>query len=300
MFYIIFFTIIAASVVVALVIVGRKLPQLTLIDTDILPKERETKRKKEIFQRRVDRHTNAWWQRTLDRIVPHVWRIRNGFRAMYGKMLVLDSQYTEEKPLTPEDIEDKVRTLMLKAERLIEEDDVEGAEKAFVQVISLDQKHIFAYAGLGDLYMDSKQYEQAREMFGYLIRLSVRDCAFSKPKQEKGKRPKGHIAMVHAEDCQESAEVHAEAAKNYAKYGETFEVKDDIAGARLAYEQAVLYEASNPRYLDLLVEACILEGDQERAREVLRTLDEVNPENQKLESLQERIKEMQASAPAKG
>ncbi|MFC1703071.1 hypothetical protein ACFLZO_01255, partial [Patescibacteria group bacterium] len=92
MFYIIFFIIIAASVAAALVIVGRKLPQLTLIDTDILPKERETKRKKEILQRRVDRHTNAWWQRTLDRIVPHVWRIRNGFRAMYGKMLVLDSK----------------------------------------------------------------------------------------------------------------------------------------------------------------------------------------------------------------
>ena len=117
--------------------------------------------------------------------------------------------------------------------------------------------------------------------------------------QNHRKYPKGHIAREHAEDCPESAEVHAEAAKNYAKYGETFEVKDDIAGARLAYEQAVRYEASNPRYLDLLVEACILEGDQERALDVLRTLEEVNSENQKLESLQERIKEMQASAPAR-
>lgn len=300
MFYIVFFTIIAACVIAALVIVGRKLPQLTLIDTDILPKERETKRKKEILQRRVDRHTSAWWQRTLDRIVPHVWRIRNGFRAMYGKMLVLDSQYTEEKPLTPEDIEDKVRKLMLKAERLIEEGDIAGAEKVFVQVISLDQKHVAAYAGLGDLYMDSKQHEQAREMFGYLIRLSVRGCTFRKPAQEKGKRPKGHVAMVHAADCPESAEAHAEAAKNYTKYGETFQVKDDIAGARLAYEQAVLYEASNPRYLDLLVEACILEGDQERAREVLGTLKEVNPQNQKLESLEERIREMQVNVSAEG
>lgn len=298
MFYIVFFVIIAASVIVALYIVGRKLPQLTLIDTDILPKERETKRKKEILQSRVDRHTSAWWRRTLGRIVPHVWRIRNGFRTMYGKMLVLDSKYTEEKPLTPEDIEDRVRKLMLKAERLIDEEDVEGAEKAFVQVISLDQKHVAAYAGLGDLYMDSKQHEQAREMFGFLIRLSVRGCAFRKPKQEDGKRPKGHVAMVHSEECPESAEVHAEAAKNYVKYGETFQVKDDIAGARLAYEQAVLYESSNPRYLDLLVEACILEGDQERAREVLGTLRDVNPENRKLESLEGKIKEMQTSAPA--
>jgi len=299
LFYAIFGTLIVGSLVAVLVIAGRKFPQVTLIDTETLPMEREARRKKQILKERVGRHTAAWWKRRIESVLPHASKVRTKFRALYGKMLVLDSQYQRPKELTREDIAEKVDALLRQAERQIEMGDMDAAEKTYVKVVSLDKKNVVAYGGLGDIYTETKQYEQAREMFGFLVRLSVRNCLFRRVGKREQREMPVRAALVHAEDCPAPALDHAAAAKNYAKYGKTFEIAGDAEGARLAYEQAVRFERSNPRYLDLLLEACILEGDRKRADEVLAALTEVNPENQKLASFRERLADM-AKTPVNG
>lgn len=299
LYYAAFIVLMVVSLAAALVIVGRKFPQVTLIDTETLPMEREARRKKQILKQRVGRHTADWWRRRIESVVPHATKVRTRFRALYGRMLVLDSQYTRPKELTREDIAEKVDTLLRQAERQMEEGRLDEAERTYVKVISLDKKNTNAYGGLGDIYTATKQYEQAREMFGFLVRLSVRNCLFRRVGKREQRAMPVRAALVHADDCPAPAEDHAAAAKNYAKYGKTFEIAGDAEGARLAYEQAVRFERSNPRYLDLLLEACILEGDRKRAEEVYAALAEVNPENQKLVSFRERVDAL-ARTTAKG
>ncbi|MEY4744907.1 MAG: hypothetical protein RL272_852, partial [Candidatus Parcubacteria bacterium] len=113
----------------------------------------------------------------------------------------------------------------------------------------------------------------------------------------------------HAEDgslaaereCQASASAHADIAAGCFDLGLAAQAAGDARDARSAFERAVAFEPANPRHLDLLLDACILEGDKSRASEVFARLKSANPENNKLDSLAERIAAMpEPPAPRRG
>ena len=107
-YYGIFFLIIVLSAVALGYIIGRKLPQLTLIDTESLPSEREAEKKKELMRRRVDRAAQEKARRMWSSIVPYLERLRERFRRLYRKVATLDQQFRRERQLTPELLQEKV------------------------------------------------------------------------------------------------------------------------------------------------------------------------------------------------
>jgi predicted Zn-dependent protease len=73
----------------------------------------------------------------------------------------------------------------------------------------------------------------------------------------------------------------------------------EIAAARSEYNDAITYfqhavslRPRSPRYLDFLLEACIMGGNRAGAKEALARLSAVNPENAKLGEFDRRIKGM--------
>ena len=295
MFYWIASIFIVSCLVALIVIVARKFPQLTLIDTRTLPKERETKKKKEIIHDRVGRLMAGAWKRFAERARPVLQAIRMAFRRQYWKVLQLDRKYQGQKPeVAPAPLPVGERRVLVakmleEALTLVKDGQQPEAEKKYIEIIKIDGKNTEAYRGLGDLYLDAKNHAQARETFEFLVKMSVRDCCAANKAQSPA-------AKGQPEACAAAPAVQAEIAKNYVSLSLACKALGDLAAARLALESAVAHEPANPKHLDLLIEACILEGDKQRALEVFEKFKLVNPENQKLGALYERILALPAGA----
>jgi len=298
MFYKVAIIFIGACFVAMLAIVIRKFPQLTLIDTAALPKERETRKKKEIIHERVGRMAAENWRGFAAKVGPVLKKIQAWFRRQYTKVLVLDYKYQtakpEDKPLPISDLRAIVDRLQDEAAELVKEGKGSEAEKKYVEIIKIDPKNLGAYRGLGELYLDAKNYLQAKETFEFLVKMSVKECCVAH-KGRAGRFPDAE----EGGSCPASPAVQAEIAKNYLSLSNACRLAGDPTGARLALESALGHEPANPKHLDLLIEACILEGDKERALAVFGKLKEVNPENQKLGILYEKIMALPAGGALK-
>ncbi len=294
-FYVVALVFIALCVAAIAAIVIRKFPQLTLIDVEALPKERETRKKKDIIHERVGRLVAEWWKNFAARVSPGIWALRRAFRRAYTKVLNLDYNFQGKPPAAAPvplaDARASVERMLEEARAAAKEGRTEQAEKRFVEIIKLDQKNTEAYRGLGDLYLETKHYAQAQETYAFLVKMAVRNCCLA----HKG-RACSEKDVKNLTPCPASPVVQGEIAKNYYGLAAACRAAGDLPGARLALEGAVAHEPTNPKHLDLLIETCILEGDKERALEVFEKLKQANPENQKLGALLEKISAMPAKA----
>lgn len=267
------------SLLVISVIVLRKFPQLTLIDTESLPMERDAAKKKEIIRERAERVAAAHGRRVRNFAVAIFERAQERFRHAYRRLLILERQYRMEKPATPEAAADKIATLLDSARTAQLEGEFEVAEKRYIEVLSMNLRSHDAYWGLGALYLEAKRYEESKETFAYLVRMLRKE---SRCVHNESGAP-GERA------CEASAEAHADIAMGWFDAGLAASAGGDVSYSRQAFERAVAFGPANPRHLDLLIEACIMEGDKSRAAQVFAQMQAANPENNKLESMAERI-----------
>ncbi len=292
LFYAVIFGVIIVCLGAMLAIASRKFPQLTLIDTAALPKEKETQKKKQIMDERVRRMAGEWRAALVKAFTAFFERLQQGFRRQYRKLLSLEKKYAPQPPapaVSAEEMKAKAVRALEEASALAGEGKFEEAERKYVEAVKLDRTNVGAYRGLGDLYMSQKDYVHAKETYAYLVKASVRACCAGRRKKTA---PAGQIGLA----CDAPPADLAEIAKNYLSLALACRALGDGAGAKLALENAVAHEPANPKHLDLLIEACILEGDKERAFEVFRKLKEVNPDNQKLGALYERISAIPAGS----
>ncbi len=291
LFYAVVFGVIFVCLAAMIAIAARKFPQLTLIDTKALPKEKEIQKKKQILDERVRRMSGAWRVSLVKMFTAAFERLRQGFRRQYRKLLQLESKYTAKPAAAPSaaELRAKAAKSLEDAARLAGEGKPDEAERKYIEAIKLDRTGVGAYRGLGDLYMEMKDYAHAKETYAYLVKASVRACCAGRKKKPV---QNGQVGLA----CDAPAADLAEIAKNYLSLALACRALGDNAGFKLALENAVAHEPANPKHLDLLIEACILENDKERAFEVFRRLKEVNPENQKLGALYERISAIPAGS----
>lgn len=287
------FNLIAGAIIVAClialaVVAARKFPQAALVDTDALPEEVAAKKKKEIIHDRIARAIEEWKRGAADAVRPVAERIRVWFFACFRRLLALERQLAKLS-MSKEEIAARTARFLAEGQKLMGEGKAAEAERKFIEAMSLDTRNIPAYRGLGELYMASKQYEQARETFLFLVKVCIHEWC-------PGRRPAGWFmgggaegAAARVRDCRAEPSVRAEIAKNYVELGLACRASGQPSSARDAFENALAFEPSNPRYLDLLLDTCILEGAKKRAQEILAALKEVNPDNQKLQALAGRI-----------
>lgn len=279
-FYAAAILIVIACLASAAWVVVRKFPQLSLIDTGALPLERDAKKKKAIIQDRASRMTAAFGRRIAAALTHWFERRREGFRRSYRKVLALERTYRKEKPVLPAEVDAKVAALAAEAEGLVKAGEYGDAEKRYIEILSLDRKNADAYWGLGALYLESKRYDQARETYAYLVRMIRKNgrCTHAE---------NGAVSAIRP--CAADSAAHADIAAGYLDLGISAQYAGDRQQARAGFERAVAFEPANPRHLDLLLDECILEGDKTRASEIFVQLKGANPENNKLDSLAEKI-----------
>jgi len=277
----------AAIVIVVLIclagigaVVLRKFPQLTMIDVDSMPKERDAKKKKQIAEEKVHRAMSSFGQRVVDvSTIVFTW-LRGRFRVAYARLREIERSMTPQQPISKDDISKRLPQLQAEAEIFMKEGNHVEAEKRLIEILRIDRKDADAYWGLGSVLAATKRDAEAAEIFSYLSKLLRRraNCTHDDAGIASSDRP-----------CPASAEVHTDLGAVFVDLGIVRRNAGDLPAAKAAFESSVAFGGDNPRHLDLLLEACILTTDKPRARRVLERLTQANPENQKLSAFEERI-----------
>lgn len=242
------------------VVVYRKLPHMRVIDVASIPKERERRIKEALILSKLHRTGVARLQ-GVSRVMAEAIRAvsRSGRRAVQ-KLYRLEQYYQRLRRTASEGshsyTEEMIKTRLEEAQKLIEQDEYIPAEKIFIDVISHNPKSVDAYEALGNMYVRSGQFDQARETFQFTLRLSPDDASV-------------HVSLAELERKQG----HGKQALSFLR-------------------KAVLKRPKNPRYLDFYIEAALQTGSLKDARKGILALKDVNPDNQKIEEFERKFQEM--------
>lgn len=292
MLYLVVFAVIVLACLGIAAIIVRKFPQLTLIDADALPKEKNLLKKREIIHERVQRLLAEKKAALSALLAGPAEKTKNAFSSMSEKIVAIEKKL-ENKPMGPEDRIGRANQLVGEAVAAAERGDHAAAEKMLVEAITLDPKNDLAFREAADTYFELKEYDQSVETLRFLLRrLARRGCAHAKSAVQyvfgNGEVPE------QVGECA-AAEQHPTIVRDYVLVGTAALAGGEQALAKRAFEATVAFEPSNPRYLDLLLEACILEGDKPEAVAVFGKLQSANPENQKLTDFAVRIESLKAN-----
>jgi len=130
---------------------------------------------------------------------------------------------------------------------------VEIAEKKYIDIIAADPRNIEAFEGLGDLYYEQGMFSEAKETFKHVLKLD--------PSSATAAYDLAHISKEEG----------------------------DVSSARTYIRQALSREPKNVKYLDLDIELALEAKDKLGAQESIAVVRAVNPDNQKLDSWDEKL-----------
>ncbi|MFA4941559.1 MAG: tetratricopeptide repeat protein [Patescibacteria group bacterium] len=262
MYNIIPLILILISLGIVIFIVVKKFSVLAAMDVDNIPAEKEAIVKERIISNRLKRNIFKWSSKGGK--VFRFFGDKIGILAQifYKKLHELKDSYKTEVILATGDKEKKIEELSAQAKEMIGDEEIKEAERKLIEIIGLDSQNIEAFKSLGDLYLENKNYEEAKQTFKHILKL-----------------------MKDSEEVAEIGEINFNLALANKAAGNLAESLADI-------KEALKYAPSNPRYLDTMLEISIIKKDKIFALDALKKLERANPDNQKLEDFREQIKEL--------
>ena len=278
-------------------VIGKKFPQLKLIDLKTLAKERHAQVKSRIMKDRFDRSMGELSKRSSTVATGLREKIGAKYRGLYDKLKTMEAEAEAQSPPAPDVRDSRIARLMADAESAFEDDRPEDAEKKYIDVLRLDPHSVDAYRGLAEVYIELKSYDQARETLEFLLKLNKDDDraferlgaieVFKGNFRQAEERFLSSIALAG-----NVASHRVQLAKVYLQTGEEKKAWDQ-------FKLALASEPYNPKYLDYFLEVSILIGDAEAAEEALNALEAANPDNAKLEGFRERVNDLREKASRK-
>lgn len=245
------------SIGVIVFITVRKFPVLSNVDVENIPEEKEKRFKEKIISNRLKRSVTMWSSKFV-RLLRPLWQAMSDFlKWAFRKLYELKESYKSEPILKEADFKAGIGRLLNEADGLVEKDNLGLAEKKLIEVINLDNKNIEAFKKLGALYFKQRNFNEAKETFSHVLKLTEDD----------------------------DSEIYFDLSLIYKELG-------DIEQAIANINNALRAEPNNPRYLDTLLDISIINKDKVLALKAYKKLKEVNPENQKLSELKKQIDEL--------
>ncbi len=250
------FALIALVIIVVLMI--RKIPQLRALNVEETLEEKLRRKKEDLVLERLKRISDSRFGRLTSKVGSIFKGAMKFGRKTVHRLKDLEEYYQELKE-SNEGVRktdpEVVKRLLGEAGSLEKEEKYAAAEKKYVEIISHNPKHVEAYEELGHLYMKTKQMDQAKETFGFILNL------------------------------------HSDDASVLAAMGEISLGENEHEQALGYFEKAVAKRPGNPKYLDFMIEAALRSKKLSTARQGIDRLREVNPENSKLDEFEARFGE---------
>lgn len=258
-----------ASLAVIGYIFIKKFPVLANIDVSQIEAEKQADLKKKILNDKFKRSFNRGFKQFLKVVTPVGQVLLAIFKWLYNKLVNLKEHYGNELDIAGEDSSKKIEALFVEAQDLVRKEEFAKAESKYIEIIGLDSKNFKAFELLGENYLERENYEEAEQTLEHAIKL-----------KEQLKKSGQEVNDV-------------ETAKTFFTLGLVYIKLNNPATALAKFSQALELEPNNPRYLDKMVEVCIITKDATQARQYCQRLESVNPGNKKLKEIKEKIREVE-------
>jgi len=266
---------ILAGLTVIIIIAVKKFSVLASLDVDIIKKEREAKFKQQIISERLKRSYAQYTDQFAKLAKPAVGNASKFFVNLHDKLVEHKVNYKKAKKNVIESEGTIIARLFLEIEDCIKDDDTESAEKKYIEIIGMDSQNVKAFQGLGDLYFEKKQYNEAKQTYKHVIKLLESDVDEYNAENNDNAKNRQFADIYFDLSLIEKTLENTESAMKYI-------------------DKALEIEPNNPRYLDTKFELCIINKDKDLARATFEKLKEVDPENGKLAELETEIEEIEA------
>ena len=265
-------------------LVLRKLPVVRVIDTSKLDDLNQRLVKFKLVEQRLRRKLQSMFSSVGNKLTPTRVVLKEGVERVRGVL----QHATARVERRLDEHTSPVRTaddFLQQAEAELKAGHYEAAEAQYLRALRQDTHSLAAYEGLGLLYLASREYEQAREVFEYLVgrgqasaHLGLARAAAGQGQLEQA-RQEYQVVLAGAKAAQPQLEL----ARVLLELG-------DPAEAFLHLREARRIEPRNPKLLDFYIELSIVNGQPIEAQSALDALREVNPENQKIPELAQAIR----------
>ncbi len=252
--------IVLLSMTSVIVVIVRKFPVLSVLNTDNIPGEKEASFKRSIIKKRVDRD--------LAKIGGSLQRLGDNAKILVKKSLfflernlnVQKISYIKKSLISVDKKEEIIKELFKEAELAEKEEDEFVAEAKYLEIINLDQKNTRAFFYLGELYYKVSKYTESIQTLNHALKLAMK---------EKSNKELDEDLSV--------AEIYFALAKSGREI-------DRIDYSIDCLVEALDIEPNNPRYLDLILDLSIIKKDKGLAWTYYNKMSKINPENNKLNS----------------
>ncbi|MCX6784415.1 MAG: tetratricopeptide repeat protein, partial [Candidatus Komeilibacteria bacterium] len=176
------------------------------------------------------------------------------------------------------------------AQKALAADRVVEAEKILLQVIAVDPHNVGAYRGLGEVYRRQKNYDQAKEVFEFLLKLNDKDPLAYLGLADLAEA-KGDL-LTASQEYHRVLTLDTANVPSYLALAKTYQAMGQTNEAQEVIKQGLEVEPRNVVLLDFLIEISIILQDQPEAIKAWEKLQIVNPDNQKLSELREQIDDL--------
>lgn len=175
------------------------------------------------------------------------------------------------------------------AEESLRKENYTVAEEAYLKVLEMDPHQLPAYQGLGEVYLDQRDFEAAREVYEFLLkrgRAATSSLGLARVASGQGRLEEAKDEYLGALQLTSTAQPRIELAQIMRDMG-------DFPGALKYLKEARKIEPQNPKILDFFIEVSILNGQPNQAKESLEALRQANPDNQKIAEFAREIRKLE-------
>ncbi len=280
---------VGALLVPIFVIYYKHVPQIIAINTRELQEEKQQQVKVIMAEQRIGRRVKAIFSFLKKSFKPFLSLIKTMTSSWQQRIAALEERYKIERLTTKSVTEQGKESIELKVEKLIQQansyanqEDYTKAEEFFINVIKLDPQSLDAFEGLGEVYTEQKKFEEAVEVYSYVLKFI----------QDQDESDLHLAAILEAPVEQRHLLVLAKRAKVLYGLSEVYKAQGLNPQAVKTLKEALKYEKNNPKYLDALLDISIIKKDKKLSHDTFLRLKEVNPDNKKLDEFSKKLEEL--------
>ena len=261
---IIFLLIFIVSFIIITILIIKRFPQIKSINTDLITKEIEDKQKKELIESRLDRKMNGLFRKNNKKngsfLNTKIEDIENKIKQ--NEILEQINKFSRNKKNNKENIQ----KLLEEANNNIKNNDLTNAENICFALLKKEKDNIDILDKLAYIYSEKNDTQKVIETYEYIITILKRNKKknIDQEKMQKIIKYKTKIAEYYFND---------------GNYKKSLEILNDL----------IIYDENNPKLLDLLIECNINLKNKFITEKMLNKLEEINPENEKIEEFHEKI-----------
>lgn len=265
-------------------IVGRKFPTLASIDTAAAVSP-TAERKSTLIEQRLRRKFQTAWDYLRTAMMPATKRFGPWWETAHDKLRQLEHEYKiRSLPVLlnrfqRKKVDEEIAEILAQATALFADGEYGAAEEKSLHVVRLEPRSVPAFELLGDLYLRTKEYAHAKEVYLFLLKLiDEPDAIFHHGSREPG-------ASDEIDRDQHRLVYRLDVAQIYRSL-------EDWPRAFETIQAAARQAPNNPKVLDEYIEIGIGCGKRQFAAAALRTIRETTPHNSKIADWEARIEAM--------